>query len=220
MLCTDRDLVIFDLDGTLVDTSGDLIRATNHALVKVGERPVRPEALRNACGQGARALLHRALVENGTYALALIDRAVPHLLEYYSRNIYEESVVYDGLEDVLVTLRAAGLGLVVCTNKPEKLARKLIEAVGWSALFDAVIGGDTAAEAKPSAVPLQMAMTLTRRSRPVMVGDSELDAMAAKAAGMPFIGVRLDDGFAVTETLDTPIVIRNYRELPGALRLI
>lgn len=220
MLSAHLGLIIFDLDGTLVDTSGDLIRATNHALQMIRQPPVGAESLRHLCGQGARALLSRALAENGVTDAALVEQGVIHFLRYYSDNINVESVIYDGLPETLEILSDSGLRLAVCTNKPEALARKLITAIGWGEKFDAIVGGDTATASKPSAAPLKLVLAMTGQSRGVMVGDSDVDALAAHAAGMPFVGIHFSGDQDLMSNLDFAVEITNYHQLQDALQSI
>ncbi len=184
--------VIFDLDGTLIDTAPDLMLATNHVLQTLGRRPITMDEVRSFVGHGARALISRGCAATG-------DPVDPRALEtlyqefviHYSNNIAAGSTVFPGLLALLDRCRSEGIHMGVCTNKLESLSIKLLEALGMQHYFGAIVGPDTIGIAKPDPRPYRE--TLRRLGdRPwqsVMVGDSETDILTARAAGVPVIAV-------------------------------
>ena len=142
------DVVVFDLDGTLADTADDLAAALNHALMQIGRPTLALCEVRAMVGHGTRALMRKGLEATGGVSEALVDDALPALTAFYTANICRETTGYPGVEQALDALMASGARLAVCTNKPEALARMLVEALGWGDRFAAVIGGDTLALAK------------------------------------------------------------------------
>lgn len=188
---TDR-AVIFDLDGTLVDTAPDLMRATNHVLELRGRRPIALDEVRVFVGHGARALLTRGLTATGGLPEGYdVEPDYRAFVDFYSRNIAGGSVVFPGLLPLLDRLQAADIAMGVCTNKLEGLSVQLLEALGMRHYFGAVVGPDTIGIAKPDAAPFRE--TLARLGLPkacaIMVGDSETDILTARNAGVPVIAV-------------------------------
>jgi len=184
--------VVFDLDGTLVDTAPDLWRATNHILASLGRRPISLDDVRNFVGHGARALISRGLVATGDGAdRATVEKLYADFVHYYGEHIAEGSEPFPGAIALLDRLGEQGFRLGVCTNKLERLSVRLLEALDLRKYFDAVIGPDTIGLAKPD--PMIYRETLNRMKhkigRSVMVGDSETDVLTARAAGVPVIGV-------------------------------
>lgn len=187
-----RRAIIFDLDGTLVDTAPDLMLATNHVLKTLGRRAITMEEVRSFVGHGARALIARGCAATGEPAS---ERAVETLYQefiiHYAANIAEASRPYPGLIAFLDRCRAADILLGVCTNKLESLSIRLLDALGMRSYFGAVVGPDTIGVAKPDPRPY---FETVRRlgieaQHSVMVGDSETDVLTARAAGVPVIAV-------------------------------
>jgi phosphoglycolate phosphatase len=200
--------VIFDLDGTLVDTAPDLWRATNHCLALRGRREVTLEEVRAFVGHGARKLIARGLAATGD-ALGSDDIEVLYgeFVAYYGDNIAIGSTPFPGCLALLDRLAAEGVSLGICTNKLEGLSLRLIEALGMRAYFGAIIGPDTIGIAKPDPAPYREALKRMRsEGRSLLVGDSETDVLTARAAGVPIIGVTF--GY-------TPLPIETYK--PDAL---
>jgi phosphoglycolate phosphatase len=184
--------VIFDLDGTLVDTAPDLWRATNHVLSQAGRGEVTLDQVRAFVGYGARKLIARGFTATGG---APDDRDIEPLYEkfvaYYGANIATASTPFPGCLALLDRLKADGIHLGICTNKLESLSVKLIDALGLSAYFDAIVGPDTIGIAKPDPAPYREALRRmgAERARSVLIGDSETDVLTARAAGVSVIGV-------------------------------
>ena len=184
--------VIFDLDGTLVDTAPDLMRATNHVLEAKGRRPITMDEVRVFVGHGARALLSRGLAATGGLPEGYdVEPDYNRFVAFYSANICGGSVVFPGLVKLLERLQGDGFGLGVCTNKLEGLSVQLLEALDLSKYFGSVIGPDTLGVAKPDPRPFREAVNRLGLVAPraLMVGDSETDILTARNAGVPVIGV-------------------------------
>lgn len=184
--------VIFDLDGTLVDTAPDLMRATNHVLESLGRRPISMDEVRAFVGHGARALLTRGLAATGGLPENYdVEPDYRRFVEYYSLNIADGSVAFPGLVKLLQRLRGEGFGLGVCTNKLEGLSVQLLDALDLSKYFGSVVGPDTLGVAKPDPRPFREAVARLGLVAPraVMVGDSETDVLTARNAGVPVICV-------------------------------
>jgi phosphoglycolate phosphatase len=184
--------VVFDLDGTLVDTAPDLWRATNHVLTSYGRRGITLPEVRDFVGYGARALISRGLKATGEAGDRLtVEALYADFVAHYGEHLAEESEPFPGAVALLDELKALGFCLAVCTNKLERLSVKLLEALGLAKYFDVVVGPDTVGIAKPD--PAIYRETLSRMpttiDRSVMIGDSETDVLTARAAGVPVIGV-------------------------------
>lgn len=185
-------LLVFDLDGTLVDSAPDLLATLETVLGQNGYPTAHDPALRDGIGSGARHLIEYALHRNRTApGAAVIDRLHAAFLEHYAANIALHTRPYDGLVAALDRFAQADWKFAVCTNKIEGLSRQLIEELGLTARFAAICGGDTFATRKPHPDHLlgTIAMAGGAHGRTVMVGDSRTDLDTARAAGVPFVGV-------------------------------
>lgn len=184
--------VIFDLDGTLVDTAPDLMRATNHVLETLGRRAISMAEVRSFVGHGARALLTRGLAATGGLPENYdVEPDYNRFVAFYSQNIAEGSVPFPGVIRLLERLKDEGVGLGVCTNKLEGLSVQLLDALGMSRFFGSIVGPDTLGIAKPDPRPFREAVSRLGLVAPraIMVGDSETDILTARNAGVPVIGV-------------------------------
>lgn len=184
--------VAFDLDGTLVDTAPDLLAALEAALRAEGFPVPKDDEARSFIGGGARVMIERALlIQKFKTPKETVDRIFRRFLEHYEADIAGHSRVFPGVVEVLDRLDAAGITLVVCTNKFERLADKLLRALSLRERFAFVAGGDTFPFRKPD--PRHLLETIVRAggdpARAVMVGDSETDVLTAKAAELPVIAV-------------------------------
>lgn len=213
------DTIVFDLDGTLVDTGPDLTAALNHVLGLFGRPAVPEHSVKEMVGHGARKLLERGLAATGEMTPQLIDAGFQPFLDYYAANICVRSAPYPGVERAMDALAAAGRRLAVCTNKPQGLTEQLLTALGWSARFAAVVGADAVPERKPH--PDHLLTTIARaggdRATTAYVGDSITDVLTAKAAQVPVIAVSFGFPDRPVESLGADLVIDHYDELIPAL---
>jgi len=183
-------LVLFDLDGTLVDSAADIAEAVNRTLDELGHRR-QPEALVRAwIGLGTHVLLDSALRHVGSSRTA--DAEMPRLMRHYGDCLLLQARLYPGTVEALDALAGEGVSMAICTNKPERYVRPLLDAMGITRYFDGIVGGDTLPERKPHAMPLLHLVAMHGRQVPecLMVGDSEADAGAAHAAGMDLVLLR------------------------------
>ncbi len=211
------DTIVFDLDGTLVDSAPDLAAALNHALAYLGRPIVAPESVRDLVGHGARALLRKGLATSGDASEALVETGFPAFIDFYAANICNGTRPYPGVDEALDALAQRGLRRAICTNKPERLTHLLFDALGWTGRFDAVVGGDTLQMRKPDPAPLREAVARAGGGRAVMIGDSITDADTARAAGMPFVAVSFGFSDRPVEMLGADAVIDSFAELLPAL---
>lgn len=214
-----RDIcVVFDLDGTLVDSSADLIDAANAALVELGHAPALHHPQDAAVAfRGGKAMLElgaRRLAHGD--APALVAAGYPLLLAAYARQIDRHTCIYDGVIPVLEDLRKAGYATAICTNKPEALARDLVARLGLAPFFDALIGADTLPTRKPDPAPFHAAVALAGGARRAcLIGDTITDRDCARAAGVPVILVTFGpEGRAVAD-LGPDGLLDHYRDLPA-----
>ena len=212
--------LVFDLDGTLVDTAPDLIAATNHVLAGIGLPGVSEHELRPLIGHGARFMVEHAM---GPDAAKLSDderkRLLDLFLDYYGRNIAVGSRPFEGTVAALERFKGAGAKLAVCTNKNERMSKVLLEALGMSPLFSAVAGRDTFAVFKPHPDHLLGTIALAGGDarRAIMVGDSRVDIETAKAAGVPVVAVSFGYTDKPVRELGPDRVIDHYDELEPAI---
>ena len=193
--------ILFDLDGTLVDTAPDLMRAHNHVMKKFGYPTKSTEEIRNLVGQGAGAMLGRSIwgqakkefgkVKDEKVKKEMIDEFV----NFYGKNIVNESKLIDGVKDFLQWSKERKISMAVCTNKQEHLAIDLLKKIGIYSFFDYVAGHNTFDYCKPDPRHLTSVVEILEGDlkKTLMIGDSETDANAAKDAGMPII--LLEDGY-------------------------
>lgn len=208
-------IVGFDLDGTLVDSLGDLTAALNHALGLAGRSPVAADAVRAMVGLGARHMLERGLAAGGAVAEDEFQQLYDALLVYYEAHIAVHSRPYPGLTAALDRLDAFGARTAVVTNKVERLARPLLGELGLADRMATIIGGDTMGpgNAKPSPAPIHAMIERCGGGRAVFVGDSIYDIMAAKNAGVISIAVSFGFPNQPVEELGADHVIDHYDEL-------
>ncbi|MEM1409112.1 MAG: HAD-IA family hydrolase [Pseudomonadota bacterium] len=178
---------IFDVDGTLVDSAPDLTATLNRQLVSAGLSPMAPDKVRSLVGNGARALLQAGYESQGRAFPDGddADRLVSQFIEDYVEHIADLSVLFPGAIEALDQLEEAGATLTICTNKTERLAFALLEALDVRGRFSQIIASDTLEERKPSGLPLRHLMKTTKAKAGVMIGDTFTDASAARAAGIP-----------------------------------
>lgn len=212
-----RDVtVVFDLDGTLVDTAPDLIRATNHVLECVGFAEVGAELLRPWISYGARRMIVEGLAFSGQQASeGELDNLLEKFLAHYAANIAFESRPFPGVVPVLDRLIAHGCRLAVCTNKRENLTRSLLDQLDLTRRFAAIAGRDTLPVSKPHPGHLRGAVEMAGGdlARSIMIGDSEVDIATAKAAHVPVVGVTFGYTQVPVERLSPDAVIAHFDQL-------
>jgi len=219
-------IVGFDLDGTLLDTAGDLGVALNHALGLAGRAPVTPQAARSMIGAGTRHMLSRGLeATGGAVPPAEMDQLTAALVAYYGAHIAQYSQPYPGCIAMLDALAARGVALAVVTNKLEHLAVRLLTEMGLAGRFYTIIGGDTlgprangTSSAKPAPDLLhEMLARAPQQGRAAYVGDTHFDVGAAKAADLPCVAVSFGFCDRPIGELGADAVIDHFDELAGAL---
>ena len=193
--------VLFDLDGTLVDTAPDLIRAHNHVMKKFGYPTKSTEEIRNLVGQGAGAMLGRSIWGQAKKEFGKIEdekikkEMVTEFVDFYGKNIVNESKLIKGVKDFLVWAKKKEILMAVCTNKQEHLSIDLLKKIGIYDFFEYVAGHNTFDYCKPDPRHLTSVIEILDGDikKSLMIGDSETDANAAKEAGIPVI--LLEDGY-------------------------
>jgi len=212
--------IVFDLDGTLIDTAPDLIDTLNAILSRHGVAAVAFEEARTMIGAGVKPLLQRALAARGKeFQSEEIERLYNEYLTIYAEQIADRSRPFPGLEPALDTLAGYGCSLAVCTNKLEWLSVKLLKQLKLAPRFAAICGQDTFTMRKPD--PDMLRLTIARAGgdtgHAVMIGDSMTDVATARAAGVPVIAV--DFGYTDTppSELGADRLIGHFDELPAAV---
>lgn len=212
--------VVFDLDGTLVDTAPDLIAALNHVLDREGLPPLPLKSARNMIGAGARKMIERGLEAAGhVVGTDDLNRLMKDFVDYYASHIADASLPFEGLEAALDELAAQGCRFAVCTNKLEWLSKLLLDQLGLSGRFSAICGADTFGVAKPDPIILQQ--TVARAggtiAATIMVGDAGPDVGVARRAGVPVIGVEFGYTDVPIAELKPDRLIGHMRDLPAAV---
>jgi phosphoglycolate phosphatase len=184
------DLIIFDLDGTLVDSRIDLVNAANATRRHLGYEPLSADLVASYVGHGAPVLIRRVL--GGEQAMEQeVERGLEFFLEYYGRHLLDQTSLYPGVRDTLEHLSGAGVPLAILTNKPEGLSRAIVTGLGVSPFFFRIYGGDSLPHKKPDPIGIDklIAETAAARRRTLMVGDSHIDIKTARNAGVVACGV-------------------------------
>jgi phosphoglycolate phosphatase len=211
--------VLFDLDGTLIDSIPDLAGAVNRLLAAEGRAPLPADQIKLMVGDGAGTLVARAFAARGGLPGPEVEPYLARFLADYEPRSAELTRPWPGVEAVLADLKGRGLQLAVCTNKPSVATAEVLGALGLAGWFDAVVGGDDVPALKPD--PLHVHACLDRLGvRPdqaVLVGDSINDVLAAKAAGVPSIVVSFGYARGPAAELGADLVIDSFSELVGAI---
>jgi phosphoglycolate phosphatase len=212
--------IVFDLDGTLIDTAPDLVRTLNFILVQEGLAAVPIESARTMIGGGARGMIARALAAQGRNCSANeMERLYPAFIAHYAAHIAEHSRPFPHLETTLDRLAAAGHRLAVCTNKLEWLSLRLLQTLQLARHFAAICGQDTFGVQKPD--PEIFRRTVQRAggkpTRAIMVGDSRTDIDTARAAGVPVVAVEFGYSEVPIGALRPDRLIGSFAALPGAI---
>lgn len=212
--------VVFDLDGTLADTSADLLAAANACFRGMGHGDVLNSGDAGTALRGGRAMLTLGYTRLGV-VWAEDDMAAQYqvLLRAYADAISVHTVLYPGVVDALEGLRSGGVQMAICTNKPEGLAETLMRRLGVRGMFGALIGADTLTTRKPDVAPYHAAVlrvggTVTRS---LMVGDTETDHLTARAAGVPSVLVSFGPEGAGVARLGPDAVLDHYDDLAGVV---
>ena len=200
--------VLFDLDGTLVDTAPDLMRAHNHVMKKFGYPTKSTEEIRNLVGKGAGALIGRSIWGqakkefHSVIDLKIKDEMSKEFVNYYGKNIINESTLIKGVKDFLIWCKDQNISMAVCTNKQEHLSNDLLKKIGIYDFFEYVAGSDTFDYCKPDPRHLTSVVEILDGdvNKTIMIGDSETDANAAKAAEIPVI--LLENGYTEKNTTE------------------
>jgi len=215
--------IVFDLDGTLVDTAPDLISTLNLVLAQENMAPVDYDAARRMIGGGARGMIERALAAEGRVcSRAELDRLFGAFIEHYAAHIADRSRPFPKVEAALEHLAEEGHRLAVCTNKLAWLSVRLLDKLNLSRHFAAICGQDTFGVQKPD--PRMLTLTIQRAGgepdRAVMVGDSGTDIRASRAASVPVIAVDFGYSEVPIATLRPDHIIGSFGDLPAAIREI
>jgi phosphoglycolate phosphatase len=220
MTVNSSPIVVFDLDGTLAETAGDLIGTLNVILAREGHAPLPLEQARDLLGAGARALIQRGFTVAGASLPPERLEALFHdFLAYYGDHLTDNSYLFPGVVGALDRLEAAGFRLAICTNKVESHAVALLDALGIGHRFRTIVGKDTFPFSKPD--PRHITLTVERAGGDpqscVMVGDSKADIAAAKAAGIPVVGVTFGYTPVPMHELAPDWIISHFDALPEAV---
>ncbi|MFY9761631.1 MAG: phosphoglycolate phosphatase [Xanthobacteraceae bacterium] len=213
--------IVFDLDGTLIDTAPDLISTLNIILAREGLPPVEYDSARRMIGGGAKAMIERALATEGrASSKAELDRLFAAFIEHYAAHIADHSRPFPQLEATLEHLADEGHRLAVCTNKLEWLSVRLLDMLQLTRHFAAVCGQDTFGVQKPD--PRMLRLTIERAggetTRAIMVGDSGTDIRTSRAATVPVIAVDFGYSEVPIALLRPDRIIGSYADLPAAIR--
>lgn len=211
--------VLFDLDGTLVDTLPDIHAVLRRTLEEAGRAAPGRNETRGMIGEGAEALVRAALARSGGADEALARDRCRRFAALYAARPAARSRVYPGARGCLTRLRRAGAALGVCTNKPERIARAVLDRLGLAGFFAVVVGGDTLAARKPHPDPLLAALSRLGAApdRAAMVGDGLVDRDAARAAAVAFVAVSYGYGPVPARRLGADRIIDRLDRLPTAL---
>ena len=200
--------ILFDLDGTLVDTAPDLMLAHNHVMRKFGYPTKSTEDIRNLVGKGAGALIGRSIWGQAKKEFSKVldekikDEMVKEFVNFYGKNIVNESTLVTGVKDFLIWCKEQNISMAVCTNKQEHLSNDLLKKIGIYDFFEYVAGSDTFDYCKPDPRHLTNVVEILDGdlNKTIMIGDSETDANAAKAAEIPVI--LLENGYTEKNTTE------------------
>lgn len=215
--------VVFDLDGTLADTSVDLLAAANACFLRLGHGAMLTPADALTAFHGGRAMLRLGFSRLGDWTEAMVDAEYPRLLAAYEGAICTHTTLYPGAVGAVEELRRRGFAVSICTNKPEGLARLLLRELRVADLFGALVGADTLPTRKPDAAPYVAAVTEAGGSvaRSMLIGDTETDRKTGIAAGVPVALVTFGPEGQSIARLNPEALLDHFDHLPDlAERLI
>ena len=212
--------VIFDLDGTLADTSGDLIAAANHCFVAMGsDTRLDPVTDAGTALRGGKAMLTLGLERAGQYSAETVERWYPELLSAYGDAIDVHTVMYPGAMDAVEKLKSSDIRVGICTNKPEGLAQTLLTRLGVRDAFGSLVGADTLPTRKPHAAPYIAAVERAggRVGQSCLIGDTKTDRDTAHAVGAPCVLVGFGPAGGDMAALEPAAIIQHFDELPNVV---
>ena len=215
-----KKLLIFDLDGTLINSALDLAKAVNYMLVKLDKETFEEETIHGWVGNGALTLVKRALLGkrelDDTLDADYVEKALNIFLDYYEANLCNATVPYPNVTQTLQTLKEKGYTLAIVTNKPFKFVAPILKGLEMDGLFTKILGGDSLAEKKPHPAPLlhvceTLGITIDAS---VMIGDSKNDILAANACGMDSVGVTYGYNYGEDIGVHKPtVIIDDFKDL-------
>jgi phosphoglycolate phosphatase len=215
-----KNVLLFDLDGTLVDSAPDLAFSVNQTLIELGLSPFDQDVIRGWVGNGAKILIQRALSGNAKISTnldnSLIEQALEKFYKIYQTHNCIESQLYSAVLETLTELKSRGYRLAIITNKPERFIAPIINGLALNGLFELIIGGDTLEKRKPDPLPLHYAcqQLSVNVNQCLMIGDSKNDILAAKAAKMQSIALTYGYNYGEDIAIHQPeLIIDNYDDL-------
>ena len=212
--------VVWDLDGTLVDSAADIAASLNRLLAEEGLPPLDGNRIRGMIGEGVRTLIRRGLAAHEvTSKEGSLDELVERFLVIYAEVATESTRLFAGARKALDMLSEAGLRQGICTNKPEAITRQVLASLGIAGFFDMVVGGDTLPRNKPDPLPLQTVLTGLDAlpEQALMVGDSAVDALTARAAGVAVVLVTFGYGPMPGHPHEADYLINDFADLPAVV---
>jgi phosphoglycolate phosphatase len=224
---TNKQVILFDLDGTLIDSAPDLALAINHMLITLGRETFTEDLIRTWVGNGAEVIVKRGLSGKADYDTdldpALFDKALDIFLTFYAKNLCVDTVTYTNVRSTLKILKAQGYRLVIVTNKPFDFINPILDGLQLTGLFELILGGDSLPERKPSPLPLlHVCQKLgVSADQCVMVGDSKNDILAANAASMQSIGLTYGYNYGEDIAEHNPdVVFDDFADIVATLAVI
>ena len=212
--------VVFDLDGTLIDSVPDVISAMNRLLAEEGRPVITRDEGRNMVGDGAKALVERAYSATGTVPEAVaIDELTRRYVDLYHRFPVEETTIYPGVREVLQQLSTAGVKMGICSNKPHVMTELVLTRLDLASFFGAIIGGDMLPVRKPDAGHIHAVLDAMgcARDGAIYVGDSPTDVAAARNARLPVVAVSYGYSKVPAAELGADALIDHFAQLPDVL---
>ena len=211
------DLLVFDLDGTLIDSTRDLAQSVNATRADAGLSPLATAAIASYVGDGAEMLIRRAL---GTGASDDdVRQGLAYFLQYYREHMLDHTILYEGVREALAAWQSAGLAMAVLTNKPERFSRDLVAGLGLGECFARVYGGNSFQTKKPEPYGLRRIMRELRcdPERTLMIGDSSVDVLTARNAGTDCAGVSYGLRPEDFDQHPPDVLVDDMRELAAAM---